>query len=133
VSDSVFTKIVKGEIPAHKLYEDELTLAFLDINPVTKGHALVIPKDQIDHLDECSPEIHAAIFNTVHTVSRHMKNTLKPLRIALIVHGFEVPHAHIHLIPIYHEGQLGFPRRPDPKLDHKQLAKLAQDLRIKDR
>ncbi len=128
MDDSVFTKIVRGEIPADIIYEDELTMAFLDINPVTKGHTLVIPKQQIDQLDDCPPEIYAAIFNTVHKISKLLKTKLEPKRIVLVVFGFDVPHAHVHLIPAYSATDVKFPERQQREPDHDELAALANEL-----
>ncbi len=99
--DSVFIKMLKGDHPCQKLYEDDLTFVILDQNPLTHGHALVIPKQQIDHLDDCSPELYAAVFATVQRMSVLLRDKLSPLRVALVVHGFEVAHAHVHIIPLY--------------------------------
>lgn len=101
MEDSVFTKMLKGQIPYQKVYEDELTFAFLDYMPLTKGHLLVVPKEQIDKIEDCSPELYAAIFSTVQKMSVLLKEKLKPLRIAVVVHGLEVAHAHVHVAPLY--------------------------------
>lgn len=128
--DSIFTKIVHGEIPCHPVYEDELTMAFLDINPVSIGHTLVITKQQIDHLDDCSETLYAAVFATVHKISARLRETLQPLRIALVVHGFDVPHAHVHVVPLYTGKELKLAQRGEPNPDHKALAKLSEKVRI---
>ena len=109
---TIFSKIVDRQIPAVIVYEDDLTLAFLDHNPVTTGHLLVIPKEPIDHLDDCSSELYNAIFKTVRLMSRQLKQQLQPQRILLIVQGYEVPHAHVHLIPAYSESDAKFLERP---------------------
>ncbi len=101
MKDTIFSRIIDGSVPAAKLYEDNLTLAFLDINPLTEGHALVIPKESIDHLDDCSPILYSAIFDTVHKLSKHLRKELKPKRVAIVVHGLDVPHAHVHVVPLY--------------------------------
>lgn len=131
MEDSVFTKIINGEIPSFKIYEDELTLAFLDINPLTKGHTLVIPKQQIDHLDDCPEDVYLAIFSTVHKVSKHLKEHLKPERITLAVHGYDVPHAHVHVVPSYNKNDLKFPESEQTAPDFESLKVLSQDLSIK--
>ena len=95
---SVFDKIVKGEIPCYKIYEDEKTLAFLDIEPVAAGHALVIPKVEVDKLYELEAEDYEAVMRTVKRVARRMDEVLEK-RIFMKVIGTDVPHAHVHLIP----------------------------------
>lgn len=127
---TVFSKFISGELPCDKIYEDKQTLAFLDHNPLTKGHTLVIPKQAVDHLDDCDPEIYAAVFRTVHKVSEHLKKKLNPKRIALIVHGMDVPHAHVHVVPLYTGKELHLADRDDPKPDYANLAKLAGQLRL---
>ena len=130
MESSVFTKMVRGEIPFQKIYEDSLTLAFLDHNPLTEGHTLVIPKQEIDILDDCPPELYSAIFKTVHKVSKHLQGKLQPLRVALVVHGLDVPHAHIHLIPLYKGNELRLAHRKEPEPDINKLEKLEAKLKF---
>jgi histidine triad (HIT) family protein len=106
MSKTIFSQIVDREIPAHILYEDEHTLAFLDIQPLTEGHTLVISKEPYDHIDDCPPELYAAIFSTVQKVSKLLRQRLDPIRVGLVVHGFEVPHAHVHVLPMYTGSEL---------------------------
>lgn len=101
MSKTIFSKIVDREIPAHIIYEDELTMAFLDIEPLTEGHTLVICKEPYDHIDDCPPELYAAIFATVQKVTKLLRARLDPIRVGLVVHGFEIPHAHVHLVPLF--------------------------------
>ena len=104
---SVFTKIVNGEIPCYKIYEDEKTLAFLDIHPETKGHTLVIPKVEIDKIYELPDEDYQALMATVKKLSQHLEKVLGA-RILLKVIGTDVPHAHVHLLPYdetWHHGR----------------------------
>ena len=96
--ESVFTKIVKGEIPCYKIYEDEKTLAFLDIHPESMGHTLVIPKVQVDKVYELSDDDYAALFSTVKKVAQRMEKVLG-VRTLMKVVGTDVPHAHVHLMP----------------------------------
>jgi histidine triad (HIT) family protein len=98
MQDSIFTKIIKGEIPAHKIYEDDKTLAFLDLFPKSPGHVLVIPKIQIDKAYELPDEYHDALWQTVRKLAKHMDKVLGK-RIFIKVIGTDVPHAHVHLIP----------------------------------
>lgn len=95
---SIFTKIIRGDIPSYKIYEDELTYAFLDIYPVQPGHTLVVPKTQIDNLWQLSNEDYQAVMTTCKKVALHLQKTLGK-RVGVQVLGLDVPHAHVHLIP----------------------------------
>lgn len=99
MQDSIFTKIIKGEIPSYKVYEDDKTFAFLDIHPLLPGHVLVIPKLQIDHVDELPPEDYQALFLTVQKVAQRVKTVLGAQRATVHIMGFDVPHAHVHVVP----------------------------------
>jgi len=99
MSDSIFTKIIKGEIPCHKIYEDELSLSFLTIRPVQPGHTLVVAKKQIDHIWDLSDEDYQAVMAASKKVARRMKDVLGVKRIGVKIIGEEVPHAHVHLVP----------------------------------
>lgn len=102
---SIFTKIVKGEIPSYKIAEDKKHFAFLDINPAAKGHTLCIPKKEVDYLFDLEPDELAALTQFSQKVAMGIDKALKPIRTGVIVEGMEVPHAHLHLIPIYKESQ----------------------------
>lgn len=95
---SVFTKIIQGEIPSYKVYEDDKTVAFLDIHPETKGHVLVVPKVEVDKIYDLSDEDYSALMTTVKKLSKHMEDILGT-RILWKVIGTDVPHAHVHLEP----------------------------------
>lgn len=104
---SIFTKIIEGEIPCYKIYEDEKTLAFLDIAPEVAGHTLVIPKVEIDRVYDLPDEDYQALMATVKKVARHYEDVLGR-RMVLKVMGTEVPHAHVHIVPFdddYIDGQ----------------------------
>jgi histidine triad (HIT) family protein len=96
---SIFSKIITGEIPSYKIYEDEKVLAFLTIRPHTKGHTLVIPKIEVDHWDDVPEEYFNAMWGSAQKLAKLLKNKLGCTRVGVLVAGFEVPHAHIHLIP----------------------------------
>ena len=102
---SIFTKIVKGEIPSYKVAEDENHFAFLDINPVVEGHTLVIPKKEVDYIFDLDDERLKNLILFSKRVAKAIDATLGTLRTGIIVEGLEVPHAHIHLVPIYYKGQ----------------------------
>ncbi len=101
MQDSIFTKIIKGEIPSHTVYEDEHTIAFLDINPLSNGHVLVVPKQQIDSLWALPTEVYQHLWAVAQQIAHAMETELKPERVGVVVEGFDVPHAHIHLVPLY--------------------------------
>lgn len=98
--ESIFTKIVKGEIPCYKIAENDKFLAFLDINPIQKGHTLVIPKQQIDYIFEIENSLLQEMILFAKEVALKIERVVPCKRIGMTVVGFDVPHAHIHLIPI---------------------------------
>ena len=96
---SVFTKIIQGEIPCYKIYEDERTLAFLDIEPEAPGHTLVVPKVEVDKIYDLSDADYDAVMHTVKKLARHYEDVLGKRMIMKVI-GVDVPHAHVHLIPV---------------------------------
>ena len=96
---SVFSQIIAGEIPSYKIYEDEKTYAFLDINPETKGHTLVVPKVEVDRIYDLSDEDWNALWASVKKISKHMEEVTGRRTVYKVV-GTDVPHAHVHLMPI---------------------------------
>jgi histidine triad (HIT) family protein len=98
MSDSIFTKIVKGEIPAHKLYEDDKTIVIVPLHPIAKGHLLAIPKLQVDQFFDLPDDDYQALMETVKKVAVHMKQVLQTKRVGLQVVGLDVPHVHVHVI-----------------------------------
>jgi len=105
---SIFSKIVAGEIPCYKVAEDDRHLAFLDINPMASGHTLVIPKKEVDYLFDLDDEDYVALELFAKRVAIAQKAALPCARVAEAVLGMEVPHAHIHLVPIQTEADLDF-------------------------
>jgi histidine triad (HIT) family protein len=99
MQDSIFTKIIKGEIPSYKVYEDDLVYAFLDIYPIQPGHTLVVPKKQVDHLDDLDEHAYLHMFGVVKKISIRVKQVFGANRACLQVLGFDIPHAHVHVIP----------------------------------
>lgn len=104
MNDSVFTKIIKGEIPCHKLYEDEKTIAFLTIEPFVPGHTLVVPKVQVENFDDLADEDYTAVFRTVKMLTKQLKGALGAKKVAVLIMGFDVPHVHVHLMPVTDHG-----------------------------
>ncbi|MBR0482846.1 HIT domain-containing protein [Candidatus Saccharibacteria bacterium] len=103
---SVFSKIIEGEIPAYKIYEDEKTFAFLDINPEVRGHALVVPKVEVDKIYELSDEDWVALWASVKKIAQHMEDVTGRRTLMKVV-GTDVPHAHVHLTPFDETWQYG--------------------------
>ncbi len=128
MQDSIFTKIVKGEIPAHKIYEDELTLAFLDIHPAQLGHTLVIPKKQIEFVWDLSDEDYVAVMATAKKVALRLREVLGTEYVGERIVGVDVPNAHIQLIPFNTVNELKKPQDMAAEPDHVALAKLAEKL-----
>lgn len=110
---TIFSKIIAGEIPCYKVGEDKKNFAFLDINPVNKGHVLVVPKTENDYIFNLSEEDYAALTRFARKVAKAMEKVIPCKRIGVAVIGLEVPHAHIHLIPIVEEKDMYFDK---PKL-----------------
>lgn len=102
---SIFTRIIQGELPSYKIAETETHMAFLDIRPVAKGHTLIVPKQEIDKWTDLPSDVLTETMLFAKTVAQHLEKTLHPIRVGLVIEGMEVPHAHIHLIPIYTVGQ----------------------------
>ena len=107
---SVFTRIVKGEIPCYKVAEDDRYFAFLDINPLAKGHTLVIPKEETDNIFDLDDRTLADMMVFAKRIARKIQANISCKKVAVVVLGLEVPHAHIHLIPINSEKDVDFHR-----------------------
>ena len=128
---SIFTKIIAGEIPAHKVFEDAQTFAFLDIYPARPGHTLVVPKRQVDRLEDLAADEYQALMQTVQRVMQRQVEVFgKEVRACLKVEGFDVPHAHIHIIPCRNAADFWTKQRMDIEPDHEQLAAMAERLRF---
>lgn len=114
---SIFTRIVQGEIPCHKLAENDQFLAFLDVRPIRAGHALVIPKEEVDYLFDLDDERLGGIMQFAKPVAKAIEKVVPCKRIGVVVIGLEVPHAHVHLVPIQQISDINFslakPAAPD--------------------
>jgi histidine triad (HIT) family protein len=106
---SIFTQIIQGDIPSHRVYEDESTYAFLDINPRQEGHTLVVPKMELDYLFDLPPAEYASLWETVAVVAAALRRTTGCERVVVLVLGYEVAHAHVHLIPTNRLEDIPFP------------------------
>jgi len=125
---SIFTRIINGEIPCHKVAEDDRFLAFLDINPLREGHTLVIPKVEVDKFFELPTEVLSGILPFAQRVARKIAAVVPCDRIGVSVIGLEVPHAHVHLIPIDSLYDMDF-SRPKLTLTQEQLGAIADRIR----
>lgn len=125
---SIFTRIVQGEIPCHKVAENEQFLAFLDIAPLREGHTLVVPKVEVDKFFELPHDVLAGIMPFAQGVARKIAKVVPCDRIGVSVIGLEVPHAHVHLIPIDSMRDMDF-SRPKLKLSQEDLAAIAEKIR----
>ena len=123
---SIFTKIVSGEIPSYKIAEDNNYLAFLDINPNTKGHTLVIPKKEINKLFDLDKQEYATLMDFSYRVAKALEKTVSCKRIGMSVIGLEVPHVHVHLIPINIMNDMRFEEKE--QLTNDEFVDLAKEI-----
>lgn len=130
MQDSIFTKIIKGEIPSYKVYEDEKTYAFLDIHPNTPGHVLVVPKKQVEFLWDLEDVDYQAVMLTAKKIARHLREVLAVPYVGVKVIGVDVPHAHVHILPFETTAQ--YRATPDQAKapDHEALKAMAEKVRI---
>lgn len=125
---TIFTKIVNGEIPCYKIAEDENYFAFLDINPVKEGHTLVIPKVEEDYIFNLDDETFAGLTLFAKKVAIAIKKAIPCQRVGVAVMGMEVPHTHIHLVPLSSEGDLNF-AKAKLKLEPAEMEAIAEKIR----
>ncbi|WP_321280188.1 HIT family protein [Marinifilum fragile] len=125
---SIFTKIVQGEIPCHKIAENDKYFAFLDISPLAKGHTLVIPKQEVDYIFDLEDDVLAGLNVFAKKIAKAIDKSVECKRVGVAVIGLEVPHTHIHLVPLNNIGDLNF---DNPKLSPSQeeLAEVAEAIR----
>ena len=126
---TIFTRIVRGEIPSYTVAEDERFFAFLDINPLTKGHTLVVPKQETDYLFDLDDRTLADMIVFAKRIARKLKEKIECKRVAVVVLGLEVPHAHIHLIPIQDEKDVDF-RKEKLKLSPDEFRAIADTISL---
>ena len=124
---TIFSKIIDGDIPCYKVAEDDNYFAFLDINPLVEGHTLVIPKVQVDYIFDLDDKILEGMISFAKKISIKLKEQIECKRVAVVVLGLEVPHAHIHLIPINSEEDVDF-LRPKLKLSPDGFEKIAKKI-----
>jgi len=125
---TIFTKIVNGEIPSYKIAETEKCYAFLDINPLAKGHTLVIPKAEIEYILDIDDELLTDLVLFSKKIAKAIEKAIPCKRIGFAVLGMEVPHTHIHLVPIHSESDMGF-FKPKLKLPQEEMECIAEEIR----
>jgi histidine triad (HIT) family protein len=124
---SIFTKIIYGEIPCYKVAESETCFAFLDINPLSKGHTLVVPKKEVNYIFDVEDELYSELMLFAKKVGKAIEKVVPCERIGVTVIGLEVPHAHVHLIPINSLSDMNF-AKPKLNLSKDELAQLAEKI-----
>lgn len=124
---SIFTRIINGEIPCHKIYEDERVLAFLDVHPINEGHTLVVPKKQVDHIWDLDDDDYQYLWSVSKKIAEHIHWIIESPRVGVVVEGFGVPHSHVHLIPIYHGNDL---KKPTNSPTDEELSAMAAKIRM---
>ena len=128
---SLFTKIINGEIPAHRIYEDNQVIAFLTINPLSDGHTLVVPKKQVDQIWDLQSDDYTYLWGISQKIAIHLRDVMNVERIGVVIKGFEVPHAHIHLIPVPFGIHVDFDPEPSPAVaNDNKLAAIADRIRL---
>ena len=126
---SIFSKIISGEIPCHKIAESETCFAFLDINPLAKGHTLVVPKKEVDYIFDVEDELYTDLMLFAKKVGKAIETVVPCERIGVTVIGLEVPHAHVHLIPINGISDMNF-AKPKLNMSQEELAELAKKISV---
>ncbi|MFO1093063.1 MAG: HIT family protein [Planctomycetaceae bacterium] len=114
---TIFTRIINGELPGRFVYRDDRCAAFLTIAPLKPGHTLVVPIAEVDHWLDLEPQLAAHVMSVAQSVGQAIQRTWKPEKVGLMIAGLEVPHVHVHLVPIWHVHDLDFSkqdRNPDP-------------------
>ena len=125
---TIFTKIIEGEIPCHKILENDKFLAFLDVFPLAKGHTLIVPKIEVDYIFDLSDEYLAEINLFAKIVAKKIEKAIPCQRVGVAVIGLEVPHAHIHLIPLNSVEDINF-SRPKLSISQEELAEIAERIK----
>ncbi len=128
--NDLFTKIINGEIPAFKIYQDELVTAFLDVHPINKGHALVVPNQEVLKLQELDELTYLHLMKVVRIISLKVETVFQPPRVAIVVEGFEIPHAHVHIFPAFQSADLHKTADQKLSLNSDEMTDIQQKLTI---
>ena len=125
---SIFTKIINGEIPAYKIAETEDYLAFLDVFPLVKGHTLVIPKKEVDKIFEMDKQLYLGLMDFAYEIAQAVEKAIPCVRVGVAVIGFEVPHTHVHLVPLNTMQDINF-TNPKLKLEEQEMIEIAEKIK----
>ena len=129
---TLFTKIINGDLPGRFVWRDDEVVSFLTINPITRGHTLVVPRREVDHWLDLDPSLLARLTSVSHSIGKALQQAFRPTKVGMIIAGLEVAHVHIHLIPIDKLDDLSFARaerNPDPKELDRAAARIRDALR----
>ena len=129
MSDCILCKIVRGEAPSHKLWENESFVAVLTIGPLNPGHTLLIPKVHIDYIFDLEEPLYTQLFQVAKQLAGPLREAMRAKRVGIVVEGFTVPHVHVHLIPLHHEDEID-PRRV-MKMNEEQLGEVAEKIKVR--
>ena len=127
---TLFTKIINGEIPSYKIYEDDKTYAFLDIHPLAPGHTLVVPKTPAEFIWDLESEDYQALMASVQKIGRHLREVMDAPFVGVEVIGVDVPHAHVHVVPFTTIAELHRSVAPDDVPNHAELEEIARKIRL---
>ncbi len=130
MENCILCKIVAEEVPSHKVYEDEKSLAIMDIHPIKPGHVLVFPKKHVETFEQQEEGEFTSLMRVVHKVANKIKTVLSPSRVGVVIEGFDVPHVHVKVIPIENEVELRHIPNMKAEPDHEALAIMAKQLSI---
>ena len=124
---TIFTRIIDGEIPGRFVWQDDVCVAFLDVRPLSHGHVLVVPRDEVDHWTDLAPEVASHLMTVAQRVGNAQRELLSPARIGMMIAGFEVPHVHVHVVPMDTMAALDF-RNANPNPDQAALDQVHTEL-----
>ncbi len=124
----IFCKIIKGKIQSSKIWEDYEYFAFLDIRPVNPGHTLIVPKKHVDNIFDLDQRTYSGLFAAAQMLSKPIQQANNSKRIGMVVEGFLVPHAHLHLVPLNHGGDISFAKTTKPTIE--ELERIAEKIRV---
>jgi len=130
MEETIFTKIIKGDIPSYKVYEDDKTYAFLDINPLSPGHVLVVPKQQVEFIWDLPADDYHALMNTVQKVGRRLREVMDAPFVGVEVIGIDVPHAHAHVIPFSTTADLHRTKPATDEPNHTELSEIVKKIQF---
>ena len=117
---TIFTRIIDGDIPGRFVWSDSVCVAFMDVRPLNRGHVLVVPRAEVDHWIDLEPKVASHLMTVAHAVATAQQVAFSPTRVGMMIAGFEVPHTHVHVIPVDHMGHLDF-ANADTEPDQERL------------